>query len=66
MPPLLAEVTQLVVNGAMAGAILAVPDEWIFIGYLCLGYPQHDDDRPELERAQWERRRPTECFLLKR
>jgi 5,6-dimethylbenzimidazole synthase len=48
------------------GEILDVPKDWIFIGYLCLGYPQHDDDRPELERAQWERRRPTECFLLKR
>jgi 5,6-dimethylbenzimidazole synthase len=48
------------------GEILDVPKDWIFIGYLCLGYPQHDDDRPELERAQWERRRPTKCFLLKR
>jgi 5,6-dimethylbenzimidazole synthase len=48
------------------GAILAVPHDWIFIGYLCLGYPRHEDDTPELERAQWERRRPTDCFVLKR
>jgi 5,6-dimethylbenzimidazole synthase len=48
------------------GAILSVPDGWIFIGYLCLGYPQHQDDTPELERAEWERRRPTECFVLRR
>jgi 5,6-dimethylbenzimidazole synthase len=48
------------------GEILDVSKDWIFIGYLCLGYPQHDDDRPELERAQWERRRPAEFFLLKR
>jgi 5,6-dimethylbenzimidazole synthase len=46
--------------------ILEVPNDWIFIGYLCLGYPEHDDDTPELERAQWERRRPAECFVLKR
>ncbi|MBV8754582.1 MAG: 5,6-dimethylbenzimidazole synthase [Hyphomicrobiales bacterium] len=46
--------------------ILAVPDDWIFIGYLCLGYPQHEDDTPELERARWERRQPAECFVLKR
>ncbi len=46
--------------------ILSVPDAWIFIGYLCLGYPQHEDDTPELERAQWERRRPAECFVIRR
>jgi 5,6-dimethylbenzimidazole synthase len=55
-----------ILDPARIGEILDVPKDWIFIGYLCLGYPQHDDDRPELERAQWERRRPTECFLLKR
>jgi 5,6-dimethylbenzimidazole synthase len=48
------------------GEILAVPKDWIFIGYLCLGYPQHDDDRPELERAQWEQRRTADCFVLRR
>jgi 5,6-dimethylbenzimidazole synthase len=48
------------------GAILDVPKDWIFIGYLCLGYPQLDDDRPELERAQWERRRPADGYMLRR
>jgi 5,6-dimethylbenzimidazole synthase len=48
------------------GEILDVPKDWIFIGYLCLGYPQHEDDRPELERAQWEHRRPPDCCVLKR
>jgi len=48
------------------GAILSVPADWIFIGYLCLGYPQHEDDTPELERAEWERRGPAESFVLKR
>ena len=46
--------------------ILSVPDDWIFIGYLCLGYPQHEDDTLELERADWARRRQAECFVLKR
>src|SRR5471032_2455720 len=40
----------------MAG-LLDVPPDWRFIGYFCLGYPLHEDDRPELERARWERRR---------
>lgn len=48
------------------GDILDVPQDWIFIGYLCLGYPQHEDDRPELERAEWEHRRPPDCCVLKR
>jgi 5,6-dimethylbenzimidazole synthase len=55
-----------ILDPARIGAILDVPREWTFIGYLCLGYPQHDDDTPELERAQWERRRPADCFVLRR
>ena len=41
---------------------LDVPSGWMFIGYLCLGYPQAEDDTPELERAGWERRRPVEAI----
>jgi len=55
-----------ILDPARIGAILDVPKDWIFIGYLCLGYPQHEDDRPELERAQWERRRPADGFVLRR
>jgi 5,6-dimethylbenzimidazole synthase len=55
-----------ILDPARVGEILEVPKDWIFIGYLCLGYPQQEDDRPELERAQWERRRPPECWILKR
>jgi 5,6-dimethylbenzimidazole synthase len=39
--------------------ILDVPSEWIFIGYLCIGYPLQADDVPELERAGWEQRHPS-------
>jgi len=55
-----------ILDPARIGEILDVPSGWIFIGYLCLGYPQHDDDTPELERAQWERRRGVESFMLRR
>lgn len=37
--------------------ILTVPSEWRLIGYLCLGYPVAEHDRPELEREGWEARR---------
>lgn len=35
---------------------LDVPDDWQFIGYFCLGYPDEEDSAPELERAGWEHR----------
>lgn len=35
---------------------LDVPDGWRFIGYLCIGWPEEEDDVPELERAGWESR----------
>lgn len=47
-------------------AILEVPAAWSFIGYLCLGYPQEEDDAPALERAGWERRREADSVLLRR
>ena len=37
--------------------ILGVPADWFFIGYLCIGYPEAQDDTPALERAGWEHRR---------
>jgi 5,6-dimethylbenzimidazole synthase len=46
--------------------VLDVPKSWRFIGYFCLGYPQFENDRPELERAGWERRRSWEACVLRR
>src|SRR5262245_22119686 len=47
-------------------AILDVPADWVFIGYLCVGYPQVSDDRPALERAGWERRHEPASTVLYR
>ncbi|MEW6453068.1 MAG: 5,6-dimethylbenzimidazole synthase [Pseudomonadota bacterium] len=47
-------------------ALLDVPGDWRFVGYFCLGYPQSDSDRPELEQAGWEQRRPMSDFILRR
>jgi 5,6-dimethylbenzimidazole synthase len=41
----------------VVAAMLDVPADWKFIGYFCLGYPQSDENVPELERSGWERRR---------
>ena len=53
-----------ILDPARMTALLDVPREWRFIGYLCLGYPRREDDVPELERAGWERR--VEACVLQR
>ena len=47
-------------------SFLDVPSGWRFIGYFCVGFPQLDNDLPELERAGWEHRRPAKTFLVRR
>jgi 5,6-dimethylbenzimidazole synthase len=53
-----------ILDPARVTALLDVPSDWRFIGYLCLGYPRQQDDVPELERAGWERR--AEACVLQR
>jgi 5,6-dimethylbenzimidazole synthase len=55
-----------ILDPAAIAAILDVPERWRFIGYFCLGYPAAETATPDLERADWERRRPTADFLLRR
>ena len=46
--------------------MLDVPEDWKFIGYFCLGYPQTDDVVPDLERAGWEERRLPPSVIIRR
>ncbi|HUC62122.1 MAG TPA: 5,6-dimethylbenzimidazole synthase [Alphaproteobacteria bacterium] len=46
--------------------ILELPRDWRFLGYLCIGYPEAEDNVPALERAGWEQRRDPAEFILKR
>jgi len=55
-----------IVDPTRVRAILDVPSHWVFIGYFCLGYPEHEDDRPELERAGWEKRQPVAACIVRR
>lgn len=55
-----------ILDPAAITAILDVPADWSFIGYLCLGYPQAEDDIPALEREAWERRRDAASFIVRR
>ena len=55
-----------ILDPAAAAATLDVPAEWIFIAYLCLGYPAQDEEVPELEREGWETRCPSGSTTLVR
>lgn len=55
-----------ILDPAAVAAALDVPRDWTFIGYFCLGYPQVEQEVPELERAGWECRRPFKCGLIRR
>ena len=55
-----------ILDPAAVAACLDVPADWRFIGYLCIGYPVSDDDRPALQRAGWDRRRDPTCRILRR
>ncbi len=45
---------------------LDVPLSWAFIGYFCLGYPQTETDKPELEQLGWEVRHPAAPDVTRR
>lgn len=55
-----------ILNPVRIHEILEVPESWKLIGYLCVGYPQVESDRPDLERSNWEYRRPKKEFTTRR
>lgn len=55
-----------IIDPAGVTAALDVPEAWIFIGYLCVGYPQAEDDTPTLQRAGWEQRHAPDSVVLRR
>lgn len=55
-----------ILEPAAITAALDVPGHWKLVAYLCLGYPAAESDIPELEREDWEHRRPPDTFLTRR
>ena len=55
-----------ILDPARVTEILEVPPDWVFVGLLCLGYPEAEDDRPALERAGWEHRHAPEGVVIRR
>jgi 5,6-dimethylbenzimidazole synthase len=52
-----------ILEPAAVADILDVPAHWKLIAYLCLGFPQAEDDVPELIRRGWEQRQPFSVVL---
>ncbi len=55
-----------ILDPAAIALVLDVPAAWIFIGYFCLGYPQAEDEQPELQRLGWAHRRPIRPLVVQR
>jgi 5,6-dimethylbenzimidazole synthase len=45
---------------------LAIPPHWQWVAYLCMGWPEKEQDHPELEAVGWEQRRPLSEVLFTR
>lgn len=43
---------------------LGVSSDYVLVGYLCVGYPEEDNDSPELERYGWEKRMASDDFVI--
>lgn len=48
-----------ILDPAAMERIFAVPEDWAFTAYLCLGHAEWDDDTPLLHRAGWQENAPT-------
>lgn len=48
-----------ILDPARIAALFEVPESWRFTAYLCMGYPEFDDDTPLLHRADWQKNSPT-------
>ncbi len=47
-------------------ALMDVPKNWTFMGYLCIGYPVEENQTPELVRHGWQERGELDAFIFER
>jgi 5,6-dimethylbenzimidazole synthase len=45
-----------ILNPESINATLDVPEDWLLIAYLCIGYPEEEHIDPELQRHKWQHR----------
>ncbi|WP_267434501.1 5,6-dimethylbenzimidazole synthase [Sphingomonas sp. GM_Shp_1] len=48
-----------ILDPAAMERLFAVPEDWMFSAYLCLGHAEWEDDTPLLHRAGWQENAPT-------
>lgn len=49
-----------ILDPAAMERLFAVPEDWAFTAYLCLGHAEWDDDTPLLHRAGWQENATTQ------
>ncbi len=55
-----------ILRAGRVAAILDVPGSWALTAYLCLGYPEREEETPELDRRGWQGRDPEAGRILRR
>ncbi|WP_027132933.1 5,6-dimethylbenzimidazole synthase [Geminicoccus roseus] len=55
-----------ILDPATVAALLRVEPSWRLVGLLCVGYPQAQDDVPELARQGWQARLDWTLFVSER
>jgi 5,6-dimethylbenzimidazole synthase len=55
-----------ILDPAAMESLLAVPQDWRFSAYLCVGHPAFQAEQPELEALGWEQREAAQHFIHRR
>jgi 5,6-dimethylbenzimidazole synthase len=55
-----------ILDPARVAEILGVPQDWTFVGHLCVGYLEGEADLPVLQLQGWERRHPSAGVVIYR
>lgn len=55
-----------IIDPAFVKETLDIPNDWDFVAYLCIGYPEEEHDDPELIRHGWQDRLPLSEMVLER
>lgn len=55
-----------IIDPTHVAALMDVPEDWEIMGYLCVGYPEEENEIPELVRHGWQNRAELESFIFER
>jgi 5,6-dimethylbenzimidazole synthase len=55
-----------ILNPKSINATLDVPEDWLLIAYLCIGYPEEEHIDPELQRHGWQHRISAKELTIRR